>query len=334
MSEITIVVAGVDCGRTPLMPFVGERFEGRTFTEPAKYLLQAALLRCGFDVVDIKQPITDCQDTVMLANRIAADGIVITSYGAFGSRKSFNDVSGMTVKYSAGRVKNRTFAEDVCAKLLNRWHCSVTPDREPSGAACPAVMIEGGYLTDFDEAKATHDPDFRTMFAEYAAMGICEYFDMPYIPREEKTCYTTLNADDVGKRGIKVKQLQALLCSNGYKTDVDGVIGRNTSLAAKTFLINNEARGNANVLVSLALPEYNGIRFESKCVAASYVQHKLRSKLYPCMLSGVLDDQTLLALNEFLSETHSGLSANADEGVTSEMIDLLKPIGGGRPRLF
>lgn len=334
MSEITVVVAGTDCGHTPLMPFVGERFEGRIFTEPAKYLLQAALLRCGFDVVDVKQPITDCQDTVMLANRISADGIVAVSYGAFGSRKSFNDVSGMTVRYSAGRPKNRTFAEDVCAKLLNQGKCTVMPDREPSGAACPAIIIEGGMLTNFDEAKAAHDPDYRTAFAEYAAMGICEYFDLPYIPREEKTCYPMLNADDVGKRGTKVKFLQALLCANGYKTDVDGVLGRNTSLAAKTFMINDEPRDNTNALVCLALPEYGGIRLGAKSAAVNYVQHKLRSKLYHCALSGTLDGQTLTALNEFLSETNSGLTATEDGGVTSEMIDLLRPIGGGRPRLF
>ncbi len=334
MSEITVVVAGTDCGRTPLMPFVGERFDGRIFTEPTKYLLQAALLRCGFDVVDVKQPITDCQDTVMLANRVSADCIAVTSYGAFGSRKSFNDVCGMTVRYYAGRTKNRTLAEDVCAKLLNKGKCTILPDREPSGAACPAIIIDGGYLTNFDEAKAAHDPDYRTAFAEYAAMGICEYFDLPYIPREEKTCYPALNPDDVGKRGTKVKQLQALLCAHGYKTDVDGVIGRNTSLAAKTFMINNEPHVNTNALICLALPEYCGIPFGAKSATASYVQHKLRSKLYPCELSGVLDSQTLTALNEFLNETNSGLSSTEQSGVTAEMIDLLKPVGGGRPRLF
>ena len=52
MENIVIAVGAADCGTSPLMPYVGERFDGKNFTTLAKRYLCAALLRCGFDVID------------------------------------------------------------------------------------------------------------------------------------------------------------------------------------------------------------------------------------------------------------------------------------------
>ncbi|MDE7106836.1 MAG: N-acetylmuramoyl-L-alanine amidase, partial [Clostridiales bacterium] len=205
MKDIIITVGGDDAGLTPPMPFVGQRLDGSKSTALARLMLEIALLRCGFDVSDRRTPLYDCQELIYQSNRVGANGIVVMSSGAFGSRKSFNDVRGGTVKYSIGRhgAKSRELAEDVCAKLCNIMPCQTAMcNHEWNGAACPAVVAEMGYLTNFDEAKLMHDPDYIRNVAEYATMGICEYFGMPYIPHAP-TAYKHIRTQ-IGMRGKQV----------------------------------------------------------------------------------------------------------------------------------
>ena len=332
MKDFIIAVGGEGAGETPFMPFVGKRFDGAKSAALARSALEIALIRCGFDVYDRRTPVTDTQELILQANRHAADCIVVLSCGAFGSRKSFNDVKGSTIKYSSGRfgAKSRELAEDVCAKISGLGRCSaVTLNNEFNGAACPAIVIDMGYLTNFDEAKLLFDPDYIHNIAEYAAMGICEYFGMPYIPLSP-AAYARFNVKP-GMRGKSVKLLQAALVLNGYNADVDGVYGKNTEIAAKEFYINNGAPENA--LHDMLFISPCGLSIGSKHNGVLYLQRKLISKLYPSPESGTLNEDTIAAVGEFLTDTES-TQFISDNGITKEAFTLLAEIGGGRPRLF
>ncbi|MDE5562833.1 MAG: N-acetylmuramoyl-L-alanine amidase [Clostridiales bacterium] len=337
MKDYIITVGGADAGLTPPMPFVGQRLDGSKPAELARLMLEIALLRCGFDVSDRRMP-SDPQELVFRSNRVGASGIVLMSSGAFGSRKSFNDVHGGTIKYAVGRhgAQSRELAEDVCAKLCNIKPCQTAMcNHEWNGAACPAVVIETGYLTNFDEAKLMHDPDYIHNVAEYATMGICEYFGMPYVPHSP-TAYK-LRAQ-IGMRGKNIKLIQAALCVNGYTVDIDGVYGKNTDIAVKEYALNNGHDGTdgvtEEVLHAMLFVTPTNIPPMSKHSGVLYIQRKLLSKLYNAPQNGIADEDTVSAVNEFLTETENTNAIDNNGGISKIAMQLLSAIGGGRPRLF
>lgn len=339
MKDYIIAVGGADAGLTPPMPFIGQRQNGGECTALARLMLEIALIRCGFDVSDRRAPLADPQELVYQSNRVGASGIIVTSSGAFGSRKSFNDVCGGTVKYSLGRhgAQSRELAEDICAKLCNIEHCQTGMcNHQWNGAACPAVVVETGYLTNFDEAKLMHDPDHIRNVAEYATMGICEYFSMPYVPHSP-VAYKHVRAQ-IGMRRKQVKLVQAALCANGYTVDVDGVYGKNTDIAVKEYAIHNGHEGadgvNEGLLQEMLFVTPSYIPPMSKHVGVLYIQRKLISKLYNSPQNGTADQDTVTAVNEFLTETENTDAIDSSGGISKKAMQLLSEIGGGRPRLF
>lgn len=335
MNDIVVAVCGADCGVTPPMPYVGEKFDGRVFTAEARHFTEAALLRCGFDVIDVSAPTAEPQDSVMAANHGGADCAVVLSYASFGSGRSFNDVKGPRVCYAQGRTgkPSRILAEDICSR--HGLKCAAIPAHPGwSVSLRPTVIVDGGYLTNFDDAKLICDPDYAARIGEAIAMGLCENYAVPYIPRLDAHAYPV--AVGTGKRGKPIKLLQALLCARGYVLTVDGVYGRNTDLALKRFAIDNEIEGHGveEIISRLILSEPSDIRIGSASVEARYIQSKLRSKLYVCPQSGVLCEKTVSALNAYLSDIGFDVKADESTGVTAEMIKALSPVGGGKPRLF
>ena len=69
MNDITVALySDGACGTTPIMPFLGARFDGAEFAKLCKTYLAAALLRCGFDVYDAN-PDGGAIDNVDLVDR-------------------------------------------------------------------------------------------------------------------------------------------------------------------------------------------------------------------------------------------------------------------------
>lgn len=333
--NIVIAIGAIDPGRTPLMPFIGERLDGRDAATMFKLNITSALLRCGFDVVYSDHTLADAQGIVMRANCCGADGIVLATFGAFGSRKSFNDVGGLGVEYPHGRMAthSRVLCEDVCARLCSIGKCAVSRnDYALGGAACPSIVIFGGYLTEFNEAKRSFDPDYSATIAEHVAIGLCEYYGLPYRPRTDLSAYRDVCSVDMGKRGRTVKLLQTLLCLNGYSVDIDGMMGRATADAVKELCKNN---GTDNLALSaikqmllLELPETLGQN--SKHTAALYVKRKLHSKLYLKSHEIARDGDLLSAMNGYLSD----IGLPPVDCITKSAIESLSEVGGGKPRLF
>ena len=338
MENTVIAVGGAKCGKSPIMPYIGEHVYGHDFTIHATLNLEAALLRCGFDVLCLQS--AEPQDIIMQANRHNADAVIIMSYASFGSGKSFNDEHGVVVRYSQGRQggKSRVLCEDICAKLAMHKKAGVASDGTLGAANCPAAVVDGGYLTNFDEAKLACDPDYSVKIAEHTALGVCEHFGMPYVVRDDITAYPLLCPSATGKRGNKIKLLQVMLAANGSDIAIDGVYGKETDLAVKTFCSDNGAPAAEGVTASLwrdmlvidppDLPE------GSKHSAVSYVQQKLYGKLYKTPRDGVLGGETINALNEFIAEAGGDTSLTDNHCARADAIKFLKKSTAGRPRLY
>ncbi len=323
------------------MPYLGKRFHADIFTRRAKLYTMAALLRCGFDAVDCNPSGDgDMQDYSMRASRISADAAIILSYGAFGSGRTFNDVSGFCVRVPAVRTtkKSKTLCEDIFVALgrgRNGLSGSLAACGEYFGANCPAAVIDAGYVTNFDDARLIFDPDFAVDVSERAAHGVCEFFGVPYVKRDDISAYPMLC---LARRDKNVKMLQCLLDAHGAELVIDGVYGAETDRAVKGFCLDNgKPAGGATAAVwrDLLLAEPREFGLGSRCASVGYVQSKLQSKLYPSEITGEFDRLTLDALNAFLADTvGSDAVLGKDEKVTEDIIRLLSPVGGGRPRLF
>lgn len=335
MQNIVIAVAGEKCGHTPPMPYVGQRFEGSSFTQPCKDLLSAALLRCGFDTVDVSPAPLEPQELILRANRISADGAILVSYASFGSGRSFNDMGGAAVRYPGGRSgkASRVLGEDICAYLYMCGSCRSERDDALGGASCPTVAVDAGYLTNFNDGRSVFDPDRALAVAEHIALGVCEYFSLPYTVRDDMSAYPVFGSAPGGKRSRKIKLLQALLSVGGYPVEQDGIYGKNTEAAVKSL---SEAMGAQNEGVGAALwrqlllKDLSFLSLGSRLPSVIYLQKKLLSKLYKCPQTGVLDEGTIAAANAFLSDV--GCETRLD-GVDETVFKRLDSFPG-KPRLF
>lgn len=342
MPEITIAMISDDsCGASPCMPYIGKRFETDIFTERAKFYTMAALLRSGINAVDCDPSGDgDMQDFAMRASRISADAAIVVSYGAFGSGRTFNDVSGFCVRCPSGRStkKTKTLCEDIFVALgrgANGLHGTISACNDFFGANCPAAVIDAEYVTDFDDARLLYDPDFAIEVSERIARGVCEFFGTPYVKRDDISAYPMLC---LARRDKNVKMLQCLLNACGAKLAVDGAYGAETDRAVKSFCLDNGKPTNgvtAAVWRDLLFAEPHEIGIGSRNISVMYIQSKLRSKLYPSEVTGVFDKQTLDALNAFLADNVGNEAMlGSDDKVTADIYRLLTPVGGGKPRLF
>lgn len=339
MENPVIAVGSAPDATSPVMPYIGEHIYGHDFIMPATLYLEAALLRCGFNVLCLQT--AERQDLIMQANRHNADAAIMMSYATFGSGKSFNDEHGAVVRYSHGRQDkvSRVLCEDICAKLSMYKKACVSADGTLGGASCPTAVIDGGYLTHFDEAKLACDPDNAVKIAEHAALGICEHFGMPYVLRDDITAYPLLCSSATGKRGSNIKMLQALLRANGNDLKIDGVYGRETDAATKMFCINSgevsEQTGvTASVWRDLLVIDPPTLPLGSKHGAVLYLQRKLFGKLYKTPRDGVLGGETINAANEFIAESGGDASLSSNCEVSADAIKFISRSIVSRPRLY
>lgn len=337
MEDLVIAVGGAEGANSPVLPYIGSNTAATECAELARLYAVAALVRCGPDVINIDSAVTEPYDMAMRVNRSGCDGAVLFSAATFGSGKSFNDVSGASVSACKRSSKSRILAEDVCAKISHETKCSVTESDVLWQTVCPAVTVNAGYATCFEDARMLLDPDYARMIAEHTVIGLCEYFSIPYVDADEVKAYPLLGNAPTGKRGKKIKLLQALLSANGHKCAVDGVYGKSTDEAVKSLCAGVGIKFDgvtAALWRELVLPcnrDITGGTHHSKDVL--YVQRKLHAKLYPTPTDGVLCERTVQSLNMFLAD--EGLTTRASlELIPADAVKALSKIGGGRPRLI
>lgn len=179
--------------RTPLFPD-GTYMKENEFNRAVIDKLNAHLIRNDFDVLHVSAGDTDVplKTRTDLANNTIpngfgkpADGMV--SVHANASDSVWNSkVKGIEIYYRAGYKEGKRLAQDVqeflvkSTPLFNRGlkTANLHITRE---AKMPAILVEGPFMNNPDEAKLLMTDAFRSECAEEIARGWCQFFGRKYI---------------------------------------------------------------------------------------------------------------------------------------------------------
>ncbi|MDR0426887.1 MAG: peptidoglycan-binding protein [Clostridiales bacterium] len=326
--------------RTPVMPYIDRSFYENEYNRKAKQYFMIALSRCGFNVFDVKPEWQDVSINTRVSRVNARNLSLVTTfaYNAYGSGTAFNNVNGYLTFYSdenSYAQRNRLLAYDVSAGLSetlptnNLGIGTLTGIGMLRTVRCPAVIIEGGFMTNFYEAKLMMDPDFQKAAGEGACMGVCDFLDVAYVPQSAKN--PTLRQ---GARGKSVQYMQYLLRLHDFEVSPDGVFGPGTAEAVRAFQTFNgltvdgivgKNTWSAFLIDHTPMPT---LRRGASGAAVAYLQQKLLSKLYNAgAVDGVFGGNTERAVLEFQTEN----CLSVDGIVGKNTWGKLMPMGGGRP---
>lgn len=328
--------------RTPIMPYVNRSFYENEFNRPAKYYFLIACLRTGFNVYDVKPEFNDVSisQRVTRVNRQNLTYLLTYAYNAIGNDLAFSATNGYLDFYSNENrftQTSRLLAYDVSAGLAEE----ITTKNLGIGTLnnigmlknvnCPAVVLECGFMTNFDEAKLMMDPDFQRLCGDGGAIGVSKNLEVNYVADMN---YTQMPTIRYGNRGNVVKFLQCYLNLYGNTLTVDGIFGSGTQNAVRKFQQDNglavDGIVGRNTWRTLMMQDTLPLlRRGSRGVYVRYLQQKLVAKLYPAgTADGIFGGNTESAVRQFQEE--NGLSVDGIVGPLTWA--KLTPIGGGREK--
>lgn len=182
--------------RTPPIPQLGGRVirENEFNREVVKYL-DIELKRCGFRTLLVSPTDDDTPLRVRTdrANDAGAHLYVSCHYNA-GQGK------GLETYHFPGSTKGKRAAQIIHRHLLASG--VKRKDRGVKSAdffvlrktTMPAVLIEFGFMDDpkLEEAAQMIDPKVQKAFAVAVAKGVCEYFQVPYVPEKPRPIYRVI----------------------------------------------------------------------------------------------------------------------------------------------
>ncbi len=328
--------------RTPIMPYINRSFYENEFNRQCKNDFIIALLRCGFNVLDVKPEINDVSVTTRVTriNRQRLTYLVNFGYNAFGSGNAFNSIQGAINFYSPLNrfsEESRILSEDLGVAIAPLPYISFRGTSEINNVGvlqnvnCPSTLLEPGFMTNFNEAKLMLDPDYVLNIAEACAKEICRKLDVRYLERNNLSSYNTVRLNSSGKSVLLV---QYLLNYYGYDLDLDGIFGNATRNAVIDFQQDNNLQTDGIVGVNTYRALLNlgyanrTIRRGSRLSSVRYAQLKLLSKLYPVGdIDGVFGTITQNAVKEFQNE--NGLQVDGIIGPNTWQ--KLSLINQGRP---
>lgn len=311
--------------RTPIISYIGRSFYENEFNNQAKLMFMLACLRCGFNVFDVHPEVQDVSvsSRVVRSNRAGLSLLVTFAYNASGNGTTFNSARGIEVYYSpfnAFASESRRLSELVFQKLVEN---TFVPGRFVgtlsvgvlSNVRAPSTLIEGGFMTNWTDAKLMLNPLYVVNVGESTCQAVCEFLGVPYVARELNN-YPTIRS---GSRGNFVRILQYLLNYYGANLSVDGVFGGGTLRAVQDFQRSNNltadgivGRNTWNKLLNLN-PSSEVLRRGSESSAVMFLQRLLLSYLYPITnLDGDFGPETERAVRAFQSE--NGLAVDGIVG--------------------
>lgn len=191
--------------RTPLFPDGSYMPENAYNRAVASYLMDT-LKRCGFRVVAVApgDEDTSLQTRVKRANDAKADAYISIHANAFGS--DWNDANGVeSWIYEKADAKTLDFGGKVHEALVKDYGRKNRGLKKSAdlyvlrATKMPAVLIEGGFMTNREEAKLLLSEDYRKQCAEGICKGVCSYFGVAY---KEET-----EGDEEVKRYQKIEDL-------------------------------------------------------------------------------------------------------------------------------
>ena len=173
--------------RTPILPN-GTVMKENEFNSAVKKYLDANLKRCGFRTLIVAEGDADIplKQRTDLANDKKADIYVSVHANAFDGKFDDYDPSGVETYHYPNSIEGKKLAEIIHKHLIqgtkqvNRG-VKTANFHELRETNMPAVLIEAGFMDNLEEAKLLLSDSFRKEVAKEIALGICEYYDIPYI---------------------------------------------------------------------------------------------------------------------------------------------------------
>lgn len=170
--------------------------------------LEVMLRRCGFQVLLVAPEKEDTPLSVRVkrANDARADAYISIHANAVGSN-GWNQANGIeSWVYSKSDAKGKAFARTVHQALVTALGRKDRGVKESDmlyvlkQTKMPAVLVEGGFMTNLEEANLLRNTEYRKLCAEGICKGICDFFDVAYIPESKEE-------DDQMKRYQKIEDL-------------------------------------------------------------------------------------------------------------------------------
>ncbi|MCA1060567.1 N-acetylmuramoyl-L-alanine amidase [Rossellomorea aquimaris] len=175
--------------RTPYIPSIGRQIQENEFNERVTYFLKLELERCGFRTLltaptDADTPLKSRTDA---ANSMGADALISNHYNAFDGKFDGpgKDAEGHSLHIYFNDAEDRRLAEHIATYLKQGTkqvyrgiiEQNLHMTREFNG---PAVLVENGFMDNEREALLTFNEDFQRETAREQALGICDFFGVPY----------------------------------------------------------------------------------------------------------------------------------------------------------
>lgn len=175
--------------RTPYIPELGRAIHENEFNRPVSNFLGIELRRCGFDVLMVAPTDADTplKTRVDLANLKKADIFVSIHYNAFDGVFDSRDPEGLSVHVYPGSIEGRKLGNAVLKHLKGGTVQANRGIKESNfyvlhNTKMPAILTENGFMDNKREALLMLNVDFQKEVAREHAMGICDYFNVPYVP--------------------------------------------------------------------------------------------------------------------------------------------------------
>ncbi|CAM3946129.1 N-acetylmuramoyl-L-alanine amidase [Paenibacillus alkaliterrae] len=177
--------------RTPVLPD-GTVMRENEFNRAVAALLDEHLRRSGFQTLLVAP--TDADTPINTRTRIAnnanADFYISIHANAFGT--TWNSVRGIETYHYTGSSEGKKAADIIHRYLIGGTALPNRGVKTRSNLAVlrdtfmPAVLVECAFMTNLDDARLLLSGSYRAECAYELARGICEYFGMPFIEREEE----------------------------------------------------------------------------------------------------------------------------------------------------
>lgn len=211
--------------RTPIFAdgiYKGTYMIENDFNEAVAKLLPSMFSKVGVQVVMVAYEEYDVPlaTRVQRANDANADAYISIHANAYGDGVTFNDANGVeSWIYSKANYETYNLAEKIQYQLATRTGRRDRGVKEStslyvlSQTRMPAVLIEGGFMTNLEEAYLLLDDSYRLKCAEAVFYGVCEHFGIDTKvsePEKEYICdcpeeirYNTVDELPYGKDTIE-----------------------------------------------------------------------------------------------------------------------------------
>ena len=175
----------------------GTQIHEKTWNRAVADKLMEALVRCGFDVLDVAPGLTDIPlaERYEKANKAKASAFISKHYNAIGETKWWTP--GYSVAFISQYASSATkllaaSIQKLCALASGFPNDGVQKDIDYLGynvavlrhTNMPAVLTETGFMDVWEQAKLMVNPEFIRADADATCKGICNYFGVDYVPEQ------------------------------------------------------------------------------------------------------------------------------------------------------